>query len=90
MAITRATDLTVAKSADAAETVAATLADLASTQVIDSALAASANRLVGKLAKELCELHGLDHEQVLRRPRQASNGSVPHGMPQIPAHATEG
>ena len=80
--INRATDLTVAKSADAAETVAATLADLASTQVIDSALAGSANRLVRKLAKELCELHNLDHDVVLRRPRPGSNGTAPNEVAQ--------
>jgi aminoglycoside phosphotransferase len=65
MAVTKAADLTVSKSPDAAETVAAILADLAGAMTVDSALAASAQRLVRKLARELCELHGLDHEQVM-------------------------
>jgi len=65
MAITRATDLAVAKSDGTAETVAAACWDAANSLDRSDAKAASAIRQLRRHARELLELHSVDPSEVL-------------------------
>jgi hypothetical protein len=65
MAITRATDLAVAKSDGTAETVAAACWDAANRLDRSDAKAASAIRQLRKHARELLELHSIPADEVL-------------------------
>jgi hypothetical protein len=65
MAITRATDLAVAKSDGTAETVAAACWDYANTLDLSDASTASKIRQLRRLARELLELHSIDPAEVL-------------------------
>jgi hypothetical protein len=60
-----ATQLAVAKSADAAETVAAAVWDLAASMNITTARDASAQRMLRRFCRELCEVHDLKPDEVL-------------------------
>lgn len=64
MAITRATDLTVAKSDASAETIAAACWDAANELDTGNAKLASARRQLLKHAKELLELHNIPVAEV--------------------------
>lgn len=65
MAITRATDLTVAKSDASAEAIAAACWDAANELDAGSAKLASIRRQLKRHAHELLELHGIKAEEVL-------------------------
>jgi len=60
-----ATQLAVAKSADAAETVVAAVWDLAAGMTVTNARDASAQRQLRRFCRELCEVHDLDPAEVL-------------------------
>lgn len=76
MAVTRPTDLTVAKNQIAAETIAATILDLLAGARPATARDASAFRLVRGHADELFELSGMD-EQDLKALRDAARRAEP-------------
>lgn len=80
-----ANQLTVAKSADAADTVASAIWDLVTSMDVVTARDASTQRQLRRHARELCDLHDdIDPEQVLRTPHQPQgNGS----LADLPAYA---
>jgi hypothetical protein len=86
MAITRATDLAVAKSDGTAETVAAACWDAANRLDLSDARTASTIRQLKRHARELLELHSIDPAEVLvGAPNTlaiAGNGHVAD-MPQV-------
>lgn len=74
--------LAVNKSAGAAETVAAAIADAARSMQPATAVEESARRQLLKHARELCDLHDeLDHESVMRAP-----GAGADSMPTLAAY----
>lgn len=76
MAITRATDLAVAKSDGTAETVAAACWDTANRLDVGTASDASRVRQLRKHARELLELHGIPADEVLVNGHATENGRV--------------
>jgi hypothetical protein len=85
-----ATQLSVAKNEDVAETVAATIWDLITAAVPATARDASAFRMVRKHVKEMLELHdGLSADEVLAAPQPSGNGQ-PRQLVDLGGNAREG